>query len=42
MSQQQAGPMLINIPPPPSNPETPSDMPYVIPPFSSCVPIYSE
>ncbi|KAI0446848.1 hypothetical protein F4803DRAFT_421555 [Xylaria telfairii] len=27
MSQPQAGPMLINIPPPPSNPETPSDMP---------------
>ncbi|KAI0544147.1 hypothetical protein F4679DRAFT_577046 [Xylaria curta] len=27
MPQQQAGPMLINIPPPPSNPETPSDMP---------------
>ncbi|KAI1340640.1 hypothetical protein F5Y15DRAFT_46802 [Xylariaceae sp. FL0016] len=27
MSQQQAAPMLINIPPPPSNPETPSDMP---------------
>ncbi|KAI0411590.1 hypothetical protein F5X98DRAFT_45079 [Xylaria grammica] len=27
MSQPQAGPMLINIPPPPSNPETPSDIP---------------
>ncbi|KAI8627460.1 hypothetical protein F5Y19DRAFT_166502 [Xylariaceae sp. FL1651] len=27
MSQQQTGPMLINIPPPPSNPDTPSDMP---------------
>ncbi|KAH8167159.1 hypothetical protein CIB48_g1057 [Xylaria polymorpha] len=27
MSQPQAGPMLINIPPPPSNPETPSDVP---------------
>ncbi|GAW13439.1 hypothetical protein ANO14919_028250 [Xylariales sp. No.14919] len=27
MSQSQAGPMLINIPPPPSNPETPSDIP---------------
>ncbi|KAI0121957.1 hypothetical protein F4814DRAFT_195036 [Daldinia grandis] len=27
MSQQQTAPMLINIPPPPSNPDTPSDMP---------------
>ncbi|KAI1817013.1 hypothetical protein GGS20DRAFT_119400 [Poronia punctata] len=27
MSQSQAGPMLINIPPSPSNPETPSDVP---------------
>ncbi|TGJ78232.1 hypothetical protein E0Z10_g10532 [Xylaria hypoxylon] len=27
MSQPQAGPMLINIPPPPSNPDTPSDIP---------------
>ncbi|KAI0206642.1 hypothetical protein F4808DRAFT_454561 [Astrocystis sublimbata] len=27
MSQPQAGSMFINIPPPPSNPETPSDMP---------------
>ncbi|KAI1136405.1 hypothetical protein F5Y05DRAFT_107705 [Hypoxylon sp. FL0543] len=27
MSQQQTAPTLINIPPPPSNPDTPSDMP---------------
>ncbi|KAI1630834.1 hypothetical protein F4809DRAFT_654498 [Biscogniauxia mediterranea] len=27
MSQKQTTPMLINVPPPPSNPETPSDMP---------------
>ncbi|KAI1497124.1 hypothetical protein F5X99DRAFT_397905 [Biscogniauxia marginata] len=27
MSQKQTAPMLINIPPPPSNPDTPSDMP---------------
>ncbi|KAI0876206.1 hypothetical protein GGS24DRAFT_488776 [Hypoxylon argillaceum] len=27
MSQPQAGPMIINIPPPPSNPDTPNEMP---------------
>ncbi|KAI5863724.1 hypothetical protein GGS23DRAFT_565077, partial [Durotheca rogersii] len=27
MSQQQTAPMLINVPPPPSNPDTPSDVP---------------
>ncbi|KAI1442817.1 hypothetical protein F5Y02DRAFT_429433 [Annulohypoxylon stygium] len=40
MSQQPTAPMLINVPPPPSNPETPSDMPHSPPlpspsPFSS-------
>lgn len=29
MSQSQTGPMLINLPPPGSNPDTPSEMPYV-------------